>query len=109
VKFLVDAQLPPILVQVMRPEGYEADHVFNLNLKEAEDGEIAVFAADHGYAVISKDEDFSRRCDRAPPLIWVRLGNCKNRRLIDVVLVHLPSAIALIEAGENLVEISGEA
>ena len=36
-KFLVDAQLPPALARWLREQGYDAQHVEDLGLRDAED------------------------------------------------------------------------
>ncbi len=44
-KFLVDAQLPPALVQWLSGEGHEATHVEDEGLLDAEDGPGMVLRA----------------------------------------------------------------
>jgi predicted nuclease of predicted toxin-antitoxin system len=40
VRFLVDAQLPPALVDWLQKKGYQAQHVFDAGLSRAEDGAV---------------------------------------------------------------------
>ena len=50
-----------------------------LDLGDATDDEIWRYALDHGFAIVSKDEDFHHRAlvsGPPPKVIWVRLGNC---------------------------------
>jgi predicted nuclease of predicted toxin-antitoxin system len=44
VKFLIDAQLPPVLQRVMNREGFEAVHAKDLDLAPSEDHEIRDYA-----------------------------------------------------------------
>ncbi len=108
-KFLVDAQLPPVLVRVLRREGFDAVHLADLDMLDASDGIIWDLANENQYTLITKDEDFARnrkQDDQTPGLIWLRLGNCKNQVLISSVLKALPDAIELLEQGNFLVEIT---
>lgn len=109
-KFLIDAQLPPVLQRVMNREGFEAVHAKDLDLAPSEDHEIRDYALANDYVVISKDDDFTAYALEPHNLkvIWVRTGNCKNKLLIDVLLANLPACIELITAGNSLVEISFE-
>jgi len=40
VKFLIDAQLPPALARWLQDAGYQAEHVGDLGLREANDSAI---------------------------------------------------------------------
>jgi len=66
---------------IPRPSGTFPDstHVALLGLGDATDDEIWRHALDHGFAIVSKDEDFHQRAlvsGPPPKVIWVRLGNC---------------------------------
>jgi len=106
VKFLIDAQLPPVLQRVMEREGFEAVHAKDLGLAPSEDHEIRDYALANDFVVISKDDDFTAYALEPHNLkvIWVRTGNCKNKLLIEVLLANLPVCIELIDAGNSLVE-----
>ncbi len=110
-KFLLDAQLPPVLQRVLQREGYEVVHVKDIGLVPSEDSDIRDFAVKNGYVVISKDDDFAVYA-REPrfnlKVVWVRTGNCKNKTLIDVLLANMPACVDLIETGNSLVEVSFE-
>jgi predicted nuclease of predicted toxin-antitoxin system len=58
VRFLVDAQLPPALVQWLAREGHVADHSAELLGPRATDHMIAAKAIDLGAIIITKDVDF---------------------------------------------------
>ena len=50
-----------------------------VNLEAADDETVWAHAADGGFAIVTKDDDFRQRgfVRGAPPkVIWVRLGNC---------------------------------
>lgn len=55
-------------------------------------------------------EDFAIRASvskTAPVIVWIRLGNCTNKRLQAWFEDELPSIIAMIESGNRLIEIAG--
>lgn len=58
---------------------------------------------------MTKDGDFSRLIAQlGSPLqvIWLRCGNTSNTYLKQMLIATLPSALALIEVGEPMVEIT---
>jgi predicted nuclease of predicted toxin-antitoxin system len=106
-KFLIDAQLPPGLCLWLRQHGHEAEHVYELLGAAAEDRDIAAHAERHGFAVISKDEDFLhlRRPSRFP-LLWLRCGNTTNRLLLTWLEERWEWTEELLESGEGLIELA---
>ncbi len=81
-----------------------------LGLRDATDAEIFKAAREAGAILMSKDSDFLRLLDQhgAPPqAIWISCGNTSNERMREVLEKALPRALALIEHGEALIEISG--
>lgn len=111
--FWVDAQLPPALAAWLREtRGVEAKALREMGLRDAEDMEIFEAARQQGEAtvVISKDADFVElvlRMGTPPKLLWVTCGNLTNARLIQVFERTFEDAVALLQGGEAIVEISG--
>ena len=108
--FLVDAQLPPSLAEALRQAGCQAVHVIDLGLLAAADQQIWDEAISRSAVLVTKDRDFSlRRAARndGPAILWVRVGNISNRKLIDLVLSALPTITDAIERGEEVVEFVG--
>ncbi|MDP2430488.1 MAG: DUF5615 family PIN-like protein [Pseudomonadota bacterium] len=112
--FWVDAQLPPgLAVWLRESKGVDAKALREVGLRDAEDVEIFMAARrDCGTeaVVISKDSDFVELVMRhgAPPkLLWVTCGNLTNARLKQVFERTLSDAVALLQSGEVIVEISG--
>ena len=107
-KFLVDNQLPAALAKLLVSRGQEAIHVLEVGLDAAKDDEVWKHAAENSMALITKDEDFSRRASRLDALVqvvWVRLGNCRKSALFSAFDSVLPQLLASLEAGNRLVEI----
>jgi predicted nuclease of predicted toxin-antitoxin system len=107
-KFLVDAQLPPALARFLQTEGHEAEHVVEAGLADADDGPIWDYAESHGAVVVTKDEDFAtRKATRAdgPAVVWLRVGNCSNRALLQWFKPLLRAVVDRLQQGEGLIEI----
>jgi predicted nuclease of predicted toxin-antitoxin system len=104
-KFLVDAQLPPALCRWLEARGQCASHVADIGLLAAHDSVIADFAEHDGWTLISKDEDFVilRLPDRFA-LVWLRIGNATNRALETWLEARWPVIVAMLKAGERLIE-----
>ncbi len=106
----LDAHLSPQLCPwLQRKFGLRSVAVRDLALREARDSEIFTRARRESVVVFTKDEDFVElvRGRGAPPqVLWLRCGNMSNARLKVVLERTLPAAIALLEAGEPVVEIT---
>jgi predicted nuclease of predicted toxin-antitoxin system len=106
VKFLIDAQLPPALCELLRKMKCEAQHVEDVGLRDASDVEIRNYALKQGTALVTKDRDFVPVAASSAKLqvIWVRTGNIPNRVLFERleagwtdVMTHLSSGAMIVE------------
>jgi len=107
-KFLVDNQLPAALARFLEASGFEASHVYDLGLDLAVDRDIWAYAKAKGFAVISKDDDFFHLATldmSGPPLVWVRLGNCRKMVLLTKFNEYLPKIVELLQAGQKVIEL----
>jgi predicted nuclease of predicted toxin-antitoxin system len=82
--------------------------VSEVALDAASDDEIISYATSRQFAIITKDEDFSvkvliGKC--AIPIVWVRLGNCRNPVLQTAFESTLETLLERLESGEKLIEI----
>ena len=106
----IDAQLSPALAPwITQHFGIEAYSVKWMGYRNATDSAIFQAAREAGVAVITKDADFVHLLDRygpPPQVVWLTLGNTSNANLRDILSRVLPQAVALLEKGEPLVEIS---
>jgi predicted nuclease of predicted toxin-antitoxin system len=108
VRFLVDNQLPVALARRLAALGHEARHVLDIGLDQASDTEIWKYAARNSLVLITKDDDFLPRAslpNSAVPIVWVRLGNCRNATLLAVFESMLGSLELALQAGNRVVEI----
>jgi predicted nuclease of predicted toxin-antitoxin system len=105
----VDAQLSPALAPWIQQEfGIEAFSVRYLNLVQAKDLEIFRAARDADVFMLTKDADFVVLLDRfgpPPHVLWLRCGNTSNAHLRRLLRKTFRPALAMLQSGEELVEI----
>jgi predicted nuclease of predicted toxin-antitoxin system len=108
IRFLIDAQLPPLLVRVIVEAGYSAEHVEDAGLRHANDRDIWEYAVRQQAVIVTKDEDFVelfRRQSSGPVIVWLRIGNAANTALLAWFLRILPAIVVRVEAGDRLIEV----
>jgi predicted nuclease of predicted toxin-antitoxin system len=108
VKFLIDAQLPPVLADWLHQQGHEAQHIQAVGLQDADDEEVWDYAVRTGAVIVSKDEDFAERCARTtggPVVVWFRVGNSTNRALLEWLQPRWSDLLMLLHAGNRLIEV----
>ncbi len=108
----IDAQLPPAITTCITDTlGISAIALRDLDLRDAEDLEIFEAAKAQDAVIMTKDSDFVdlvNRLGTPPQIIWLTCGNTSNARLREIFTSTLQEALKLLEAGETIVEISGE-
>ena len=107
-KFLVDAQLPPALASWLCEQGYDAQHVEDIGLRDADDRVIWAQAMNVDAIIITKDEDFAARAARdatSPVIVWLRVGNATNRALLQWLEPRWSQIVALLNVGHRLIEV----
>jgi predicted nuclease of predicted toxin-antitoxin system len=105
----LDAQISPAMAVWLRMRfDIDAVAVRDLGLRDAEDTDIFAAAKEAGATVRTKDSDFVDLLQRhgpPPQAVWLRCGNTSNVRLKQLLSHALPDVLAMIEQGEQLVEI----
>ena len=84
--------------------------MLDVGLIESSDSQIWDYAMETGAVILTKDEDFAIRASvskRPPSIVWVRIGNCPNTRLLAWFEAELPSVVAALDSGACLVEVAG--
>ena len=111
-QFIVDAQLPRILMSHLIALGHDAIHVNDLpKAGETTDAEIAAFADMNDCIVVTKDGDFRHTHEaagRPQRLLHIRTGNIPNRELLIHISTH-HDAITSAFAEADLVELGNDA
>jgi predicted nuclease of predicted toxin-antitoxin system len=108
VRFLVDNQLSAALADWLPQQGFEAQHVLEVQLAQAKDNPIWQHAQGQGAVIVSKDEDFAewvRRGRPGPAVVWLRLGNSTRRELITWISPRWPAVTTRLQEGARLVEV----
>ena len=110
-KFLVDAQLPPKLCEILETAGFSSVHVDSLpNGDETSDRAICQHADIEGFIVVTKDSDFYHShmiLGQPNKLMMITTGNMKNRRLFDLIREYASVIRSLFETCKY-VEISND-
>jgi predicted nuclease of predicted toxin-antitoxin system len=78
VKLLLDENLSPKLAQALAIEFPGSTHIELLGLRGTSDRVIWEMARDHGYTILSKDNDFRQRSflyGPPPKVVWLSVGN----------------------------------
>jgi predicted nuclease of predicted toxin-antitoxin system len=88
VKFIVDAQLPKVLSELLKYRGYDSLHTLDLENRNAtSDTVITKLALEQSRIVITKDSDFIESFllkSEPRKLIIVRTGNIPNKLLLKI-------------------------
>jgi predicted nuclease of predicted toxin-antitoxin system len=109
----IDAQLSPELAGWLQATfDIDARSVRDLGLRDAEDADIFAQARTAEAIIVTKDRDFVDlllRHGPPPRIVWVTCGNTRNAYLRQLLTIAWPRVMALLHAGEPLVEIGGRA
>jgi len=107
----IDAHLSPaIATWITMTFDITAIALRDLGLRDAEDPENFEKAKAQDVILMTKDSDFVDLVDRLgspPQIIWLTCGNTSNAELRRILSLTLLNALAQLQAGEKLVEITG--
>ncbi|MCD6012970.1 MAG: hypothetical protein K0Q79_2832 [Flavipsychrobacter sp.] len=110
-RFLVDAQLPKKLSDLLSQNGLISIHTLDLPQKNAtSDKYLKEKSTNENLILITKDDDFlhSFIVEKKPPrLILIKTGNISNKELLEIFTKGLKVIISLIEQ-HPLIEITRE-
>ena len=110
-KFLIDAQLPKSLSDLLRSKGYDSLHTLELaNANLTPDWEIVAISNQQDRVVITKDNDFleSFLLKKEPKkLIIVRTGNIKNSLLLNLFDKSIDKLCVLLN-DNSLIELGSD-
>lgn len=90
-KLLLDETLSPRLIAAIRDLYPGSQHIEDCGLLSAPDEDIWNCALRNGFAIVTKDSDYSERSvlEGFPPkVIWLRIGNCTTKRALEASRNH---------------------
>jgi predicted nuclease of predicted toxin-antitoxin system len=102
-KLIFDENLAPRLATALSDLYPGSVHLRNCGLRGASDVEVWQYAQENGFAIVSKDSDFSQRSSllgSPPKVIWLRIGNCTTTR-VDFVLRNAAARMQAFDDGEE--------
>jgi predicted nuclease of predicted toxin-antitoxin system len=103
-RLLLDENLSPRLIAAIVDLYPGSNHVENFGLMSATDDEVWRFAANNGFAIVSKDSDFSERSvlEGSPhKVIWLRVGNCTTEHTVNVFKSQSENIGRFLAGGEE--------
>ena len=104
-KLLFDENLSPRLIELLAADFPASTHVEHLDMRGAADIAIWSYARDHGYMIVSKDNDFRQYAflyGPPPKVLWLAVGNAGTAAIARLV----SSRIAEIRAFDEDPELS---
>lgn len=109
-RFLIDAQLPPALAQVLRDRGHAAEHIAEIGPPDASDRALWQYAIAADAVIVTKDEDFAHMlavlaAEPAPAVVWVRVGNTRRAALLSWFDPLIGRIVRMIDEGHRLIEL----
>ena len=87
-KLLFDENLCFRLVKLLAESFPESVHTDDAGLRGCQDGDVWNYAREHGFVLVSKDNDFRQISflRGAPPkVVWLRIGNAPTTAVIDLL------------------------
>jgi len=104
VKLLFDHHLSPSLVERLAELFPGSDHVWNVELHDVPDTDVWLYAREHGFAVVSKDADFSEismELGYPPKLLWLRIRNWSTDQIEELIRSKYPLIVDFERANER--------
>ena len=93
IKIIIDMNLPPRWVKVLKNEGWDAVHWSSIGNSRAADADIMNYAKDGGYAVLTHDLDFGAILAatgwKAPSVIQVRTQDVFPQAIGQLVITAI--------------------
>ena len=87
-RLLFDHNLSPRLLPLLVELFPGSAHVRDVGLHTGSDEAVWAYAAQNGFAIVSKDADFRQRSflfGHPPKVIWIRRGNCSTRTVAEIL------------------------
>lgn len=92
-KLLLDENLSPRLVAAIQDIYPGSMHLEDYGLLHAFDSDVWALALKKGFAIVTKDSDFSELSvleGHPPKVIWLRVDNRSSHRVLEILRTHSP-------------------
>jgi predicted nuclease of predicted toxin-antitoxin system len=103
-KLLFDQNVSPTLVGHLNDVFPGSAHVFSLDLSNANDVSIWLYARDHQFLLVSKDADFVELTmlrGFPPKVLWLRIGNCVTKDIETLIRANQAAIEDLLKDPER--------
>ncbi|MFN6134156.1 MAG: DUF5615 family PIN-like protein [Synechococcaceae cyanobacterium] len=103
-RLLIDENLSPRLSPSLSGNFPGRVHVRDVDLKGVDDLTIWSFAGEHGYAILSKDDDFrslSLLRGAPPKVIWLVIGNTSTSAILELLLRHTKAIHSFLQESDS--------
>ena len=109
-RLLLDDNLSPKLVALLRAAYPDITHVHSIGLGAASDTEIWRWAKANDYLICTKDSDFYHQAilQGPPKVIWLKLGNCFTKAVEQELTGNLDRIRQFADDHDQKVLILGE-
>ncbi len=108
-KLLLDNNLSHRLIEKLSDLFPNSTHVMLESLDESDDTEIWNFAKKGNYTILTKDSDYSDLSillGHPPKVIWLRVGNCRVKKVENIIHSNIYILYEFFEDSEmGLIEI----
>ena len=102
-RLLLDQGLAPLAAAILRQDGWDAVHVMELGLQEADDSVIMEYALRHSMVCITLDHDFhshlARTAAGGPSVVFLRIAGRKAAQQAELLKAIWRQCGEAIEAG----------
>jgi predicted nuclease of predicted toxin-antitoxin system len=103
-KLLLDENLSPRLIASISDLYPGSAHIEDCGLVNTVDDQVWDYARENGFAIVTKDSDFSELSvlrGSPPKVIWLRIGNCTTVRAGFLLRDTFHRIQAFLDAGEE--------
>lgn len=101
-KLLLDENLSHRLVLGLQAAYPGSSQIAFLGLSGADDHTVWRYTRDHGFVIVTKDDDFldlSAHYGPPPVVIWLLLGNCSNAKVLSALQEQQAVIAEIVDAG----------
>lgn len=103
-KLLLDQNLSRKIIPQIADAFADSCHIASVLDETTSDRDMWFYAQEHGFAIVTKDDDFEQRSillGHPPKVIWIRLGNCKTNQIVALLIDLQKTIVAFGDDSEK--------